>query len=378
MKEDLKPSGGPAESGRSSELSAPRAGSERFPCHECGAGMRWDPTRNGLACDYCGATREVEALEAEIGERSLGSAGASRRGLGLELRVVQCKTCGARIALEPPITTDSCDFCGSTNVLQQDANRNAIRPGSLVPLDLGRAMVEQQFRRWLRRLWFRPSDLKRTKRFDAVGIYVPFWAFDCEADSSWTAMSGTSVHRGQLGRMLPTGRPRTRSTIQERISWSPATGDRHDSIRDEHVHASKGRGAELVRKLGPFNLEQLVPYRPEYLAGWRAEEYQIDLEQGWNLGRRAIKERQRLLCGGDVPGDTHKDLNVRTTISGVRWKHVLLPIWSLSYRFRGKTYAVLVHGQSGRVVGKAPWSAVKLGFALFAVSALILAYLVYG
>jgi len=378
LKEDLKPSGGTADGGRSGELSAPRAGSERFPCQECGAGMRWDPTQNGLTCNYCGATREVAALEAQIVERSLDDAGDAQRGLGLELRVVQCKTCGARIALEPPITTESCAYCGSTNVLQQDANRNAIRPESLVPLEVGRAMVEERFQRWLHRLWFRPSELKRTRRFDAVGIYVPFWAFDCEAESDWTAQSGTSEEGRGRRRKLHLGKSRMRSELQEGIRWTPAQGQRFDAVRDEHVHASKGRGAELVRKLGPFNLEQLVPYRPEYLAGWRAEEYQVDLEDGWNLGRRAILERQRLLCAGDVPGDTQKNLRVHTTISDVRWKHVLLPIWSVSYRFRGKTYAVLVHGQSGRVVGKAPWSAVKLGFVLFAVSALTLAYLVYG
>jgi len=44
----------------------------------------------------------------------------------------------------------------------------------------------------------------------------------------------------------------------------------------------------------------------------------------------------------------------------VRWKHVFLPVWSLQYRFREKTYTVLVHGQTGRVVGKAPISWAKI------------------
>ena len=57
---------------------------------------------------------------------------------------------------------------------------------------------------------------------------------------------------------------------------------------------------------------------------------------------------------------------MQNEITDVRWKHVLLPIWSLQYQFRDKTYTVLVHGQSGHCVGDAPYSWIKiLLFVLF-------------
>ena len=61
---------------------------------------------------------------------------------------------------------------------------------------------------------------------------------------------------------------------------------------------------------------------------------------------------------------------MRDTLSDVRWKHVLLPMWSLTYRFRGKPYAVLIHGQSGKVVGQAPYSWIKILGAVLGVVAL--------
>ena len=358
--------------------AAPRAGSEKFPCHECGAGMRWDPDHDALACDYCGATREVEVLEDEILERPLEEAGDAARGLGLELRVVQCKTCGARLTLEPHVTSDSCAYCGSTNVMMQDANRNAIRPESLVPLDVGKRQVEEQFRKWLRKLWFRPNELKRTKRFDAVGIYVPFWTFDCAASSQWTAMSGTYYYVPVTQPTMVNGKLQMITTMQQRVRWKPAHGERSDVYDDRHVHASKGRCAEHERELGPFDTSALVPYRPEYLAGWRADEYQVDLADAWETGCGEIHADQRRRCGSDVPGDTHRDLRVRTELADVRWKHVLLPIWSLSYRFRGEVYAVLIHGQTGRVVGKAPYSIAKIGAAVLAAIVVVGAYLAFG
>ena len=118
-----------------------------------------------------------------------------------------------------------------------------------------------------------------------------------------------------------------------------------------------------------FDTSELVPYKPEYLAGWRAEEYQVDLEQGWEAGKERVVEIQRSRCSGDVPGDTQRSLRVRNVISDVRWKHILLPLWSLQYRFGKKTYTVLVNGQTGLVVGRAPLSWVKILLAVLVVGA---------
>ena len=49
---------------------------------------------------------------------------------------------------------------------------------------------------------------------------------------------------------------------------------------------------------------------------------------------------------------------------------MLLPIWSLQYRYAGKAWTVLVHGQTGRVVGKAPLSWVKILLLVLALAAL--------
>jgi hypothetical protein len=156
----------------------------------------------------------------------------------------------------------------------------------------------------------------------------------------------------------------------------PAWGQRDDAYDDLLVLASGGQPAGLVRKLGEFDTSALVPYRPEYLAGWRAEEYRLDLDGAWEEGAAMVVGSQRRRCAGDVPGDTQRNLRVQNRIFDVRWKHVLLPIWSVQYAFKGETYTVLVHGQTGRVVGKAPLSWVKvvgLVLAVLAGAALIAA-----
>ena len=42
------------------------------------------------------------------------------------------------------------------------------------------------------------------------------------------------------------------------------------------------------------------------------------------------------------------------------YKHVLLPVYSTAYRYKNKTYTVLINGQTGRVKGEYPKSVAKI------------------
>ncbi len=351
---------------------------EDFPCDTCGADLRWDPDDDALACDHCGARVAVPRAEGTVLERPLAAAADAARGLGLALRVLQCGTCGARLTLEGADTSTSCAWCGSSQVLAQEANRNALRPESLVPMDVGEDAVHEGFRRWVAGLWFRPNGLKKAAAVEAVGIYAPFWTFDARVHSDWSADAGYHYWVTQTYTTRVNGKRVTRTRRVRKTRWRPAWGERDDVFDDLLVGASAGLPADLVEALGDFDTSALVPYRPEYLAGWRAEEYRLDLEGAWEQGRERIERVQRERCAGDVPGDTYRGLRVHNRISDVRWKHCLLPVWSLVYRHGGKPYRVLVHGQTGRVVGRAPWSWVKILVAVLVASfaiATVFAYL---
>ena len=344
-------------------------------CDECGAPLRWDPDEGALHCEHCHAVREVVVREETILERPLSDAGAAATGLGRAVRVTECQNCGARVTFEGSSTSEACAFCGSAEVLPQDANRNAIRPESLIPLEVGRGSVEETFRKWITSLWFRPNAIKRSRQIEAVGVYVPAWTFDAAVHSDWSAQSGTYYWVTQTYTVRVNGQSQIRTRQVRKVRWWPSWGQRDDLHDDVLVIASGGIDAELASALGEFSTEGLVPYAPSFLAGWRAEEYQIDLDQGWQRGRKLIRDLQKSRCAADVPGDTHRSLRVRNTFRDVRWKHILLPMWSVTYDFRGKSYAVLINGQSGRIAGRAPYSWLKITLAVIA-GGLLLAGLV--
>ena len=82
---------------------------------------------------------------------------------------------------------------------------------------------------------------------------------------------------------------------------------------------------------------------------------------GWAIGQQKIESQpDGAVRGRDIGGDTHRGLNVSNEFSDVTFKHVLLPIWIAAFRYKEKVYRFLVNGQTGEVVGYAPWSVWKI------------------
>jgi hypothetical protein len=92
-----------------------------------------------------------------------------------------------------------------------------------------------------------------------------------------------------------------------------------------------------------------------------------------------MEAEQENRCGHDVPGDTQRNLRVDNTFSAITFKHVLLPVWIAAYRYRDEVYRFLVNGQTGEVVGKAPWSWIKITlFVLTLVATAFILYYLFG
>jgi hypothetical protein len=246
--------------------------------------------------------------------------------------------------------------------MEQTANRNLIRPESLLPFGVDHGAAQSRFKSWLGGLWFRPSDLKQRASVGQIaGVYVPYWTFDAQADSRWTAQAGHHYYTQETYR-APDGTTKTRR--KQHTRWVPAWGSRRDHYDDVLVCASKGLPVELAESLRTFDTRQLVAYAPGYIAGWRAEEYALPLNDAWRRASQRIEAQQRSRCSGDVPGDTQRGLNVATRLTETTFKHVLLPLFIASYRYKDEVFRFVVNGQTGEISGKAPYSWIKIAAAV--------------
>ena len=55
-----------------------------------------------------------------------------------------------------------------------------------------------------------------------------------------------------------------------------------------------------------------------------------------------------------MPGDTHRNLQIHPTFSGQTFKHVLVPVWLLTYIYGNKPWQVVVNAYTGTYRGPVP------------------------
>lgn len=367
------------EEGHVSENGAPTETSQatlQFPCKACGADMAFQAGAEALVCSYCGYREEIPRSADEIAERDFDSYDDSNkeRGWGTARREIQCQACGAVTSVEPQVTSTECAFCGSAHVEDRAATSDMLKPESLVPFAIERDEVKQRFKTWLSKLWFRPSALKSMAVADKLrGVYVPFWTFDTLTNSHWKAESGTYYYETETYTETGSGGQTETKTRQVRkVRWRWVYGTHAELFDDVLVPASQGIDTGLASRLR-YDTSALVPYKPDYLVALGAEDYQLGMKDAWPIAKANIDDAIRAACSRKVPGDTQRNLSVRTSYHNRTYKLCLLPVWVATYRFQNKVYRYLCNGQTGVIEGHAPYSWWKIGLTAAGVVAVITA-----
>ncbi len=345
----------------------------RFPCDNCGADFRFDPATGGLICDFCGNTDSIGdgpwsgGSIKELDFRTAVAGGLDEEEIE-ETRVITCPNCGAKTEFDATIHSAECPFC-ATPVVTDTGIHRSIKPRGLLPFALDENAARDAMTSWLGRLWFAPGGLQDYARKGRAmsGIYVPYWTFDADTKSSYSGQRGTHYYESKT-----VTRNGKRETVRVRKTrWRSVSGRVARFFDDVLVLASKSLPKRYTDALEPWDLSELRPYNPEFLAGFRAEGYQIELDEGFTEARAYMDRMIHRDVRYDIGGDEQRVSRIDTQVSAVTFKHILLPVWLAAYKYRGKTYRFVVNGRTGRVQGERPWSAWKIAVAV--VLALIVA-----
>ena len=368
---------------------APTAALGKHACPECSGDLQWNAAKQALVCPYCGTVVPwTQGKEAEPGaavvEHDLLAAlnnPASGRGWGdqpgFTKREVQCQSCRAISVFVDGKVATRCDFCGSPSIIAHETANDAITPQSLLPFKVSEGQMRDSLRKWYGARWFAPSKLKTAALTDTLrGIYLPYWTFDAQVSARWRAEAGHYYYESESYR---DDKGDTRSRQVQRTRWVPASGNLEHFFDDALVPGTTGVHADLLRQVEPFpTLTDLKPYSPEFVRGWTVERYQIDLHKAEKLNQEDMQQKVKALCTRKVPGDTQRNLQVDATYQGRTFKHILAPVWLVSYTYGSRSFQVVANGYTGAIAGEQPYSWVKITFAVLAVLMLILLVVTMG
>jgi len=343
------------------------------PCSKCGADLEFKPGTSSLSCPYCGTENEIESAEdTVIEEQDFNKVLASLKkeeesGDTVETLTVKCGTCGAQTTLAENQTAGECAFCGSTMNAQGLSSR-VLKPESLLPFKVTRDEAAANFRQWLKKLWFAPKKLKEFARADGLkGIYSPFWTYDSETETSYRGQRGEYYYTTETYTATEDGKSVTKTRQVRHTRWYRAQGTVNNSFDDILIHATNNMKEKYVNELEPWDLDQLKPYNPSYLTGFQVESYSIGLEEGFVKAKERMADKIEETIRRHIGGDEQRIQQKSTSYDKISFKHILLPVWISSYRFKEKVYQFMVNARTGEVQGGRPWAKGKIALTVMAV-----------
>jgi DNA-directed RNA polymerase subunit RPC12/RpoP len=364
----VPPAGGVTSDGAGAAIDQGRA--RTFPCAGCGAALSFSIEAQSLACGFCGTVRDLASPDGrivaeqdlraalrDIAEGRVAEAGR-RRGDEEIVHEVRCGDCGADVRFTGSLTSDECPYCGTA--IQLDGVHDAedrVRVDGVLPFGIDHEVARKNLAAWVKSRWFAPNEfLRRGASGRFHGVYLPFWTYDALTLNAYAGERGehywVTVRHGDQTRR------------ERRTRWYPASGTFRRFFDDVLVFAGAGFPAKLIEKLDPWPLERCVPYSPEFLAGYLARTYDTSLEDGFGTAKGRIHAAIRADVQRRIGGDAQRIHGIDTEFGALTYKHLLLPVWLLVYRFRGKPYQVAVNAVTGEVQGARPWSFWKILFAV--------------
>ena len=357
-------------------MSSPGSTVGRFPCEQCGAQLEYQPGTTQMKCPYCGHQQPIPAPAGAVVSLDY-NAYLSQANLNLEQEtetIVRCNSCGAQYSVPPNQETKDCPFCGSRVIVPVDQERR-IAPNGLLPFSIIEREARQKLTDWIGSRFWAPNDLKALalKEGRLKGMYIPFWTYDCDTQTQYTGMRGEAYYvEVPYTETDSDGNSQTQYRTERRINWYPAAGVVGVPFQDILVLASHALPEKQASKLRQWDLDSLTPYEQKFLMGFQTMRYDTDLANGFGAAQQIMVGPIDSAIRFDIGGDEQQILTRATDYFNVMFKHLLLPIWVGGFRYRGKSYRVVVNGRTGEVQGESPVSFWKVFIAV------VLAIIVIG
>lgn len=337
----------------------PAVNVKEYKCPCCGAGLKFDGAAQKMGCEYCGNSFDMEtvrqyndSLQSEAGEQfqweeydADSGNGDWKEGEQESLQGYICPSCGGEIVGDATTAATRCPYCDNPAVLPNQVS-GMYRPDYVIPFRKSREEAKQAFRDNCKGKRLLPKFFLDEQRMESImGIYVPFWLFDCDTDAN-ISYNATKV------RHWSDSNYRYTKTDYFLVNRSGSMG-----FEKVPVDGSKKMDDTYMEAIEPFQYKDMVDFDTAYLSGYLADKYDVDAEQNKPRANQRIRSSVESLMRSTVKGYssvTVKNSHIRFADGKV--SYALLPVWVLNTRYKDKLYMFAMNGQTGKFVGELPIS----------------------
>lgn len=308
-----------------------------FKCDNCGGVVVYDPVSRKMKCEHCDSEEAYSRIGAED--------------------PAICVSCGSPLNLKEYTSATRCEYCDNY-VIVEDRVEGEKRPHVVLPFKVGREAVKTLLKEnWGKKLFIPRDFLSETKLKGIRGIYVPFWLYDYLAKESFEGV-GVKI------RSWTSGDTRYTETSRYRIVRNMEI-DMHRLPVDASVEMQDG----IMDLMEPYSYDLCEDFEEKYLSGYEAEVYNMTPDLIEPRARKKAEEIAKSWLDDSVSGYSRVEMgNKKEQIDNKKTEFALLPVWLYDYVYKNEHYPFYINGQSGKIVGKAPFSKGRMfgmGAALF-------------
>lgn len=324
-----------------------------YKCPCCNAGLVFGEAVQKLTCEYCDNSFDIETIrafnEAESQENTqefTWEDAAHQEWSDEEqahMHAFLCPSCGGEIITDETTAATFCPYCDNPTIMPGRLS-GGLKPDAIIPFKTNKEDAKTAFRNLCKGKPLLPKMFTQENRVEKItGIYVPFWLYDCSAefDGSYKA---TRIHRWSDSRYHYT---KTDHFLLKRGAEAAFVGIPMDG--------STKMEDSFMESIEPFDYGEMVNFDTAYLSGFFADKYDVPSESGEERIRQRVDQSvedmiQRTFTGYATVVPSSRQLRVDQG----KAKYVLLPVWILNTRYRGKIYTFAMNGQSGKMTGSFP------------------------
>ena len=339
-----------------------------YKCPNCGSNLTFRPDKQSFSCEYCRSNFTEAKLAARQtantdNDASPEETSASDTNFERQIASYLCPTCGGEIVGEAAMAATACPYCHNPVILS-DRLSGEWKPDKVIPFAFGKDDVQKRFMKWAKQHWFIDGTFHDKASVENLhGIYYPFWVVEGRAQ----------------GRMQATGQNvrswRTGNTEYTETSCYDVTRAGDFAFNNLALKATNAQAARMVDGLYPYDASKLQDFSMPYLSGFLAEKRSIEKTALESKAKNLVSQAARTFLRKNISGyRSVAENDFSLTILDDKWRYALMPVWLLTYSYKGQNYFFAMNGQTGKTAGRVPVSRKKLGVLFFIVSIAVSAF----
>ena len=330
-----------------------------YKCPNCSAPLSYQPGKETITCEYCGAeleTKAVEELYAKAEERATARAELEDQKWDTQkageewtaedeanLRSLVCSSCGAEIVADMNTMSTQCAYCGNPTMVPQKFS-GQLRPDYIIPFKKTKEDAIAALKEFYKGKPLLPSGFDSANKLEQIQpMYVPFWLFDAKVEAH-ASFHATTDNTFETSDEIVTITSHYECNRAGRMGFANIPVDGSEKMSDEYMES-----------IEPFDYGEMEPFTQTYMTGYLADKYDVDAEASVPRADRRVEQSAIGVLENTVEGyDTVscKEASVYKEDGSVAY--AMAPVWILTTRYQNQPYTFMMNGQTGKTVGSLP------------------------